>query len=198
MNFLFDIGNVILGIDFISSLKKVIPKDLPNVDDRLDTIMYRKDEFEAGRVPTSDYFPWAAKQVGMAEDLEIFMQAWTSIFKPNLPMWETIEQLYSEGHRLFLFSNINNPHKDYILKNYSIFENFTNGIFSFETGHIKPEKEIYDMAILQCDLNPAETIYIDDLPANILAGKEAGFLSHEYRIDQHDKFLAWLETTLKP
>lgn len=194
MNVLFDIGNVILHIDFISSLKKVIPAHLEDVDERLDRIMLRKDEFEAGKIPIDEYFLWAVEQLEMEQQLDEFMHAWLDIFTPNLPMWRIIEQLHAEGHRLFLFSNVNNPHKDHILKNYPIFEKFSGGVFSYQTGHIKPEAAIYQRAIEQCQIIPEQTIYIDDLADNITAGKAAGLHSHQYRADEHEAFKTWLES----
>jgi len=75
-----------------------------------------------------------------------------------------------------------------------VFQNFTGGVFSYQTGHIKPEAEIYQLAIQQYGLTPEATAYIDDLPANIEGGKNAGFICHQYSADQHDEFLQWLSS----
>ena len=77
-----------------------------------------------------------------------------------------------------------------------MFANFSGGIFSHQTGHIKPEPEIYDLAIKQYQLNPPQTAYIDDLPANIQGGKQAGFVCHQYDVTNHSAFLKWLEQIL--
>ena len=194
MNFLFDIGNVIIGVDFIPSLKKLIPEGTSDIDSRLDAVIERKDEFEAGRIDPEIYFPWAAETLGFDGDMETFLKAWTDIFFPNLPMWKNIESLHAAGHRLFLFSNIQNAHIEHLRQNYPIFDKFEGGIFSYQTGHIKPEAEIYQIAIDQFDLTPETTAYIDDLPANIAGGKKAGFICHTYRVDRHNEFLRWLDS----
>ncbi len=196
MDFLFDIGSVIVGVDFIPSLKQLIPNDLNDADDRLHVLLERKDEFEAGRITPDEYFPWAAQTIGYSGSMEHFMAAWLDIFSPNEPMWSCIEDLHQKGHRLILFSNINDPHKQHLLENYPVFENFTGGVFSYQTGHIKPEPEIYDLAIRQYQLNPDQTAYIDDLPANIDAGKRAGFSCHQYDSNNHEAFLQWLDELL--
>lgn len=192
MNFLFDIGNVIIGVDFLPALKRLIPEGTVDAEAKLHTLLERKDEFEAGRIAPDDYFKWAAKTIDFTGSREEFLQAWVDIFEPNKPMWQCIDLLHSAGHRLILFSNINNPHKAYLLGNYPVFEKFAGGIYSYETGHIKPEPEIYQLAIDEWQLDPGRTIYIDDLPANIAAGKKAGFICHQYRPDQHEAFLTWL------
>lgn len=196
MDFLFDIGNVVVGVDFIPALKRLVPPGTENVDNRLHKLLERKDEFEAGRVSPDEYFPWAAEVLGFSGSHEEFIAAWVDIFSPNPPMWECIESLHQAGHRLILFSNINNPHKEFLMDQYPVFQCFTGGVFSYQTGHIKPEVEIYQLAIKQYSLIPAKTCYIDDLPANIKGGENAGFLCHEYRTDQHDQFLQWLSAQI--
>ena len=196
MDFLFDIGSVIVGVDFIPSLKRLIPEDLDDADDRLNHVLERKDEFEAGRIHPEEYFPWAAKTLGHSGSMDEFMDAWIDIFAPNQIMWDCIENLHHQGHRLILFSNINDPHKQHLLENYPVFQHFTGGVFSHQTGHIKPEPEIYQIAIKQYQLDPQNTAYIDDLEANIEGGKRAGFICHQYSADNHDSFLNWLADTI--
>lgn len=196
MDFLFDIGGVIVGVDFIPALKRLVPAGADNVDARLNTLLERKDEFEAGRIAADEYFPWAAGVLGFTGSHEDFIQAWVDIFSPNTPMWESIEKLHQAGHRLILFSNTNNPHKEFVMKTYPVFQHFTGGIFSYQTGHIKPEPEIYDVAVRQYQLDPAHTAYIDDLPANIEEGKRAGFFCHQYDAENHGAFLKWLDEIL--
>lgn len=196
MNFLFDIGDVIIGVDFLPSLKKLIPEGTENAEQKLSTILTRKDEFEAGRVSPEEYFPWAAETIDFQGSQEEFLQAWVDIFTPNHAMWQCIDTLHTEGHKLILFSNINNPHKEHLLQTYPIFSKFEGGVFSHETGHIKPETEIYQHAIDTWQLTPENTAYIDDLGANIEAGKKAGFICHQYDSNQHEQFLSWLNKLL--
>lgn len=192
MNFLFDIGNVIVGVDFIPSLMRLIPEGSDHITDRLDTLLERKDEFEAGRIPADDYYPWAANTLGFTGSQETFLTAWKDIFTPNQAMWNSIDALQAAGHQLILFSNIQGVHINHLRENYPIFEKFSGGIYSYQTGHIKPEAEIYQLAIDQFDLTPESTGYIDDLPANIAGGKKAGFLCHQYDSADHAAFLQWL------
>ena len=193
MDFLFDIGNVIVGVDFIPSLKRLMPEGTDDIDGRLDTVIERKDEFEAGRITAGDYFPWAAETLNFTGSQETFIQAWKDIFFPNAPMWDNIEALHNAGHRLILFSNIHSVHRDFLFENYPVFKYFTGGVFSYQTGHIKPEAEIYQIAVDQYQLTPEATGYIDDLPANIEGGKKAGFLCHQYDVTDHAAFTEWLQ-----
>lgn len=197
MDFLFDIGNVIVGVDFIPSLTRLIPEDANNVQQRLDTVIERKDEFEAGRIPAETYFPWAAETLGFHGSQQSFLEAWRDIFTANAPMWRQIESLHAAGHRLILFSNIHSVHRDFLFERYAVFAHFAGGIYSYQTGHVKPEDEIYQLAIQEYQLKPETTAYIDDLPANIAGGQRAGFHCHQYDASQHQAFTSWLQDILQ-
>ena len=80
-------------------------------------------------------------------------------------MWQRVRQLTADGHRLILFSNINAIHAPWIYDEFPEFPLFDGAVFSFETGFVKPQPEIYQYAIDDHGLVPAETLYIDDLPA---------------------------------
>ena len=63
-------------------------------------------------------------------------------------------------------------------------------------GSIKPEPEIYHHAIQVHGLKPAETRYIDDLPANIETGRHLGFRTWQYDLNDHPAFERWLAAEL--
>jgi putative hydrolase of the HAD superfamily len=44
---------------------------------------------------------------------------------------------------------------------------------------------MYEQAITQFGLDPAQTFYVDDLPANIATGKRLGFVSYQYDPQDH-------------
>ncbi|WP_193213984.1 HAD family hydrolase [Luteolibacter marinus] len=196
MTFLFDIGKVLLDFHFEPSLATLLPPGTPDAEQRLTVLLEKKDDFEAGRIETADYIPWALERLGSEVSEEAFRHAWQNIFTPNLAMWRVVESLSAAGHRLILFSNTNGIHCPWIFENYDVFRHFPEAVLSFETGAIKPEPEIYRHAIDRHDLVPSETLYIDDLPANIDAGRQHGFRCWQYDLDDHPAFERWLSAEL--
>lgn len=194
MNFLFDIGRVLLDFDFESSLRRLLPDDCTDPHARLARLLGKKDEFEAGRIPPEEYIPWALGVMESPASHDEFRHAWCDIFTPNTPMWECVKQLAADDHRLILFSNTNAIHCPWIFEGYDIFSRFHGGVLSFEVGEIKPHDAIYQHAIDAWGLDPRETLYIDDLPENIATGERFGFRCHTYDARRHDAFLSWLST----
>ena len=194
MTFLFDIGKVLLDFDFENSLRHLLPPETPaqEIDERLARMLERKDDFESGRVSPEDYIPWALEILGHEITHEKFVTAWQNIFTPNQAMWRVVEKLHGEGHRLILFSNTNAIHCPWIFEIFEVFRSFESGVLSFEVGAIKPEEKIYHHAIKAHGLVPGETLYIDDLHANIETGKRLGFRTHQYELANHAAFETWL------
>ncbi|MGJ8633684.1 MAG: HAD family hydrolase [Luteolibacter sp.] len=191
-DFLFDLGKVLLDFNFEPSLATLLPPDHPNPHTTLAKLIEKKDEFETGLISADDYTTWALKTMGSTATPAQFQAAWCNIFTPNLPMWETIEKLRKTGHRLILFSNINSLHAPWLFENFPQFNLFQGKILSYQAGAIKPDPAIYHHATEKYNLTPSNTLYIDDLPANIQTGKDLGFKTHQYEIQNHQSFQHWL------
>lgn len=196
MNFLFDIGRVLLDFDFETSLARLLPVDSANTHQRLERLLARKDEFESGKIDVDTYTVWALNVLESAATADEFHHAWRDIFTPNEPMWQRVRQLAADGHRLILFSNINGIHSPWIYDEFPEFSIFHGAVMSFQTGYIKPQPEIYHYAINQYGLIPEETIYIDDLPQNVATGVAMGFRTWQYDLKDHASFEQWLSQQL--
>lgn len=197
MTFLYDIGRVLLDFDFETSLKRLVPDGVADPDARMARMVARKDEFEAGRIGVDSYVDWALDALGSPATAEEFTAAWRNIFTPNEPMWNRVRQLAADGHRLILFSNTNAIHCPWVFEEFPEFSLFPEAVLSYETGFIKPQAEIYQYAIATHGLVPSETLYIDDLPPNIAAGRDFGFRCYQYDLNDHAAFEDWLAENLK-
>lgn len=197
MNFLFDIGRVLLDFDFEASLSRLLPEGVEDPARRLRRLLERKDEFESGAIEVDDYVSWALETLQSEATPEEFCEAWRNIFTPNEPMWRRVRQLKEDGHKLCLFSNINAIHVPWIYEAYPQFGLFDAAVMSFEVGCIKPQPEIYRHAIERHGMEPGQTLYIDDLPENVEGGRRAGFRTWQYDLADHDAFESWLDEALQ-
>lgn len=197
MTFLYDIGRVLLDFDFESSLARLLPADCPDPAERLNRLLVRKDDFEAGAIAPDDFAGWALEVLGSDASPAEFRHAWQQIFTPNRPMWDCVRSLAESGkHRLILFSNTNAIHCPWLFSAWPEFSLFDGAVLSFETGFIKPHPEIYQAAVDAHALDPASTLYIDDLPQNIATGRDFGFHCFQYDLNDHPAFEHWLNGKL--
>lgn len=197
MTFLFDIGRVLLDFDFETSLSRLLPPGTPDPQARMARLIARKDDFEAGSIPVDEYITWALDVMGSNASHDEFRHWWQRIFTPNEPMWKTVRALAAGGHHLILFSNTNAIHCPWVFEEYPEFSLFPEAVLSYQAGSIKPHPEIYQHAIDTHGLDPAATLYIDDLPQNIATGRKFGFQSFQYDLKNHPAFEQWLSSKLK-
>jgi len=187
--YLFDIGNVILGFDFSIAAEKLVGAD---AEEQMQKMSATKNLYEAGGHGDEEFIALASEELEFSGSREEFVDAWQSIFHLNQPMVETLQQIAATGRPLHLLSNTNGLHMQGIFRDFPIFSVFSGGIYSHEAKSMKPDKPMYEQAIERFDLEPAETLYIDDLPANIETGRALGFRSFQYDIDNHAAFVAEL------
>jgi len=196
MNFLFDIGRVLLDFDFEPSLSRLLPENTKNKSDYISQILNQKDTLEAGIISPENFTSWALDVLGNNITAEQFQFAWQQIFTANTPMWKCAHKLANNGHQLILISNISAIHWPWILQTFPDFSLFKGSVLSFEIGFLKPQPEIYQHAITTFKLDPTTTIYIDDMAQNIVAGKQFGFHCWQYELNNHHAFETWLDNIL--
>jgi len=196
MTFLYDIGRVLLDFDFETSLARLLPPGEGDPRTRLEPLLERKDHFETGKISEPEFIDWALAKLGSTATPDEFRHAWRNIFTPNEPMWDAVHRLAKAGHQLILFSNINAIHSPWIYEAYPRFELFHGAVMSFEVGAIKADPAIYLHALQRYHLDPHETRYIDDLPANIATGRQLGLRAWQYDLHDHPPFETWLEQEL--
>ena len=187
--FLFDIGNVILGFDFGIAIERLRDFGITH-DDPLSHISEIKERYEAGGIDDEEFVELAIADLGFTGSGTDFIAIWQDIFHENEPMVESIRALADQGRPLFLLSNTNGLHVEHILRQYPIFSVFAGGVYSHEAKSMKPAPPMYEQAIERFGLSPAETLYVDDLPANIETGLALGFQTHQYDLRDHAAFLA--------
>jgi len=187
--FLFDIGNVIIGFDFTITARKLASKCTASPEEALRSVAQLTDRLECGQLSTEGFIAEASARIGFQGSAFEFSSAFEDIFTLNEPIVELIESLHEKQIPLHLLSNTNGIHVPFFEKTYPVFTCFEGRIYSHEVGCMKPNPEIYRIAIERLSLEPAQTIYIDDLPANCTAGREAGLHSICYNKEKHDTFL---------
>jgi len=193
MDFLFDIGRVLLDFDFDASMQRILKNKTVESNERLIRAIENRNFFERGEIEATEFIKQSIEIIDSTIDPQDFRDAWRQIFTRNPAMWDVVRRLKAQGmHRLILFSNTNAIHCPWIFEEFPEFDLFDEKVLSYEVGAIKPDAAIYDYAIREFELDPRRTIYIDDLPENIATGEQFGLRCHLYRIDHHDDFESWL------
>jgi putative hydrolase of the HAD superfamily len=188
--FIFDIGNVLVRFLPGQAEAALARLGVSAVPDRgvLQDLGLR---YERGALDRAGFLSALRDLLGHAGPDEDLTRAWQEIFQPNEPMWRLVETLH-DHYPLYLLSNTNCLHHEYVAREYEVFEKFADGVFSYRAKLMKPEREIFALAIRQFGVEPGSTVYLDDLSANVAAARAAGLRAFQYHPDAHADCLATL------
>ena len=79
------------------------------------------------------------------------------------------------GLRLYYLSNMPVPYARGLEQRHAFLQWFDGGIFSGDVLHIKPDPAIYQLLQDRYALEPEQTVFIDDLQANVSAANALGW-----------------------
>ena len=98
---------------------------------------------------------------------------WYEDILPVEGMAELVKELKEKGYKIYLLSNAAKDVPDYWerVPGHEYFDDIC--VSAFE-GYIKPQPEIYSRAIEKLGVLPQESVFIDDVTANIEAALNAG------------------------
>jgi len=185
----FDIGNVLLRFDFGRAIRRIAPFCSASVFEIPALLEPLKIDLESGRLAGDLFLKTMAVSIGFSGDLSLLRSAWQEIFDP-IEMTHELVSSWKGRYPLYLLSNTNDLHAEYFLARYPVFSQFDGAVFSHEAGMMKPAAGIYDYAVEKFALNPARTLFIDDLLPNVEAAQSLGWLAHHYREDEHSALLS--------
>lgn len=94
-----------------------------------------------------------------------------------------IQSLKAEGYRLYVLSNMSKEFIDF-LRHKEVYSLFDGEVVSCEELCVKPEQEIYRRLESRYELDPSETLFVDDREANIVVARERGW--EGYLFDHHN------------
>jgi putative hydrolase of the HAD superfamily len=182
-NIVFDLGNVLLNLDFDASIKAFHAIGLRN--DVLDNQQAYSDPIfyalEVGKVSPGEFREQVRKVLKNpdATDQQIDDAWYAMILDIPENRVKTVQQL-SKNYKVYLFSNTNQIHIERLHKSFkseygiefsSLFE---KDFYSHEIHERKPDLSSFEKVIELSGVKPDETLFVDDLEKNILAAQQAG------------------------
>jgi putative hydrolase of the HAD superfamily len=176
-NIIFDIGNVLLNFKPEEYLKTKIREA-----DRVSEIhkeIFQSEEWlmlDRGTLTEEE-----AKSILIRNSsrnghlIELAFENWYELLTPIEDSVEVLKELKGAGYKVYFLSNFHLLAFEYITNKFDFFNMFDGGIVSYREKLLKPEKGIYKRLIEEYKIKPEESVFIDDVQANIEAARKLNF-----------------------
>ena len=181
MLYIFDLGNVIVDIDFnrvLGAWSDFSRVPLATLKQNF-TMGEAFHQHERGEISDEAFAEAMCHEMDLPLSYEQFAHGWQVVFVALRPeVIDTMNKLREQGHRVVVLSNTNRLHTTFWPGEYPQIHDSADKIYlSQEMGMRKPEARIYQ-AVLQAEgFSAADTVFFDDNADNIEGANQLGITS---------------------
>lgn len=198
-NIIFDLGNTLVYFDFSYFYNGIAEREkkLSGIklkkyilDNRLD------HKLMTGRIAHKEFFRKLKKKFDLKIGYNDFIYFYSDIFWANSNMKRFLEKISRiKKYKLFLLSNTDSPHITFIDNNFPFVKILKKRVLSYKVNLAKPNKRIFKHTLEKFNLNPEETVLIDDMKDNIVSAQSLGIKTIHY--NNHKKFTSEFSKLVK-
>ncbi len=174
---LFDLGRVVLDIDFSKAIATwaahagCAPTDVLSRFARDEA--YRRHE--TGQISDADYFAALRQSLGITISDDQFLHGWNAIFAGEMPGIAELLARAASRLPLYAFSNTNRPHVEHFSRIYAgLLGHFRELYLSSTIGLRKPDKAAYDHVVRAIGVPASRILFFDDLAENVEGARACG------------------------
>jgi len=174
---LFDLGRVVLDIDFSQALDcwarhaGCAPEDLAARFVRDEA--YRRHEL--GAISDAEYFESLRSALGIGIADAAFLEGWNAIFAGEMPGIAALLARAAKRLPIYAFSNTNRPHVAYFSQAYAdVLGHFNELFLSSSIGLRKPDRDAFDHVVKAIGAPAERIVFFDDLAENIEGARSCG------------------------
>ena len=185
-NIVFDLGGVIVDLDIQASIQafsKIMVRPVSTMEEAINSLRPLMHAMDVGEMSAETFIGIMKSQCHPdVTDGEI-VGAFNRILRLPYHRLQWLKEL-KKHYRVYLLSNIGDIHwTETLRKSQELGVDFPScfdeTFLSYKLRLAKPDLRIYEKLIESTGIRPDETLYIDDLPDNIEAGRKMGLISKQ-------------------
>ena len=174
---LFDLGRVVLDIDFNKALSCWAGHAGCEVAHLVRR--FTRDEayhrHETGEISDAEYFAALRASLGIELSDAQFLEGWNAIFAGEVPGIVPLLKRAAKRLPLYAFSNTNGAHVEHFSQRYAaVLSNFREIFLSSRIGLRKPDAAAYDHVVKAIGAPAERIVFFDDLAENIEGARARG------------------------
>jgi len=181
-NIIFDLGGVIMNIDFKKTEEAFHLLGLENFSDHISQFHITDffEKYETGMLSDEDFVKGLHKLSGKDIPTEKIIAAWNALLLDFPPKRIDLLKKLKTQYRTFLLSNTNSIHHDEFQERLKreqgvyLEDLFEKTYYSHVANLRKPEAAIFELVLNDNKLVPSETLFVDDTASNFPQAEKLG------------------------
>jgi FMN phosphatase YigB (HAD superfamily) len=173
-NVVFDVGNVLVPLNYGPLVAYLAESGVDLTDIPAWLARIGLEAHERGELTGEAFLERLAGTSGRKLDPVRLLSSWLDMFDEAPEMFALATGLMSD-YRVYLLSNIGDLHWEHLDGRYGLGGLVHGALASFRAGAVKPHAAIFREAERRFDLEPAHTVFIDDLSANVRGATVCGW-----------------------
>ncbi len=174
----FDLGRVLLDFTHDRGFEQIAKAADIDVD-QVKKVLQRdglSDRYEMGELTTTEFHQQFCAATDSTISCEELCLKWSDIFEPIPGSFRIAASLKAAGNRVGILSNTCEAHWQFAAKSFPLLSQiFDPVITSYETKSMKPASGIYETAIKEANVGPANAFFVDDRLENVDGAKQLGW-----------------------
>jgi putative hydrolase of the HAD superfamily len=183
LNVVFDFGGVLFRWEPHVFMMRLRPERAPDVASSRALVSrffesFGGDwgDFDRGTIERGALADRIVERTGLARaEVDQVIDAVPHELQPMAESVALMKRLRARGHVLYFLSNMPAPYADHLEASHDFIALFRDGVFSARVQLIKPDPAIFAHATQAFGIDPADTVFIDDLSHNAEAARAAGW-----------------------
>jgi putative hydrolase of the HAD superfamily len=175
-NVIFDLGGVVLDWNPDRIVSRFQP--VPELQASLKAALFGHADwrlFDRGTLTESELIERLQSRVGgTRQELAAILDGVRDSLVAKPETVELIRALQGRGTPLYCLSNMPGSIYAHLRERHDFWDAFSGIVISGEVQMMKPEPEVFRHLLARFDLRPEESVFVDDLPANIESAKQVG------------------------
>lgn len=188
-NVIFDLGGVILNIDFKKTEEAFKLLGLDNFSDHISQhhITDFFEKYETGLLSDAEFIAGVKRLVDKPVSEEQIIAAWNALLLDFPPARIALLKRLKSKYRTFLLSNTNSiHHQEYrarLFRDQGVYleDLFEKVYYSHAVNLRKPGAEIFELVLNDNNLKAEETLFIDDTASNFPEAERLGIKVHHLK-----------------
>jgi FMN phosphatase YigB (HAD superfamily) len=173
----FDVGNVLLDWNPKELYRKIVGRDdfdSHPINQVIGTPLW--EEMDLGRLTMKELGVILAEEYPEEkESITLFFDNVADVLPLKKGGFDSAREYQRRGYRILLLSNFGKDAWQKVVHRFPQFDVFEGGVISWKVGLIKPDPAIYQRLMADWGVIPEETLFIDDMFANVAAAEALGF-----------------------